>query len=66
MNNGYTIPNNHLFGMTSTLEFIEGKGGVTKGQLISKANFQAVNSSKKLTNEFVFTKYYTTCFCSLF
>ena len=26
-----------------------------KGQLISKANWQAVNSSKKQTNEFVFT-----------
>ena len=28
---------------------------VPKGQLISKANFQAVNSSKKRTNEFIFT-----------
>ena len=28
---------------------------VTKGQLISKANCQAVNSSKKQTNEFIFT-----------
>ena len=28
---------------------------VFKGQLISKANCQAVNSSKKRTNEFVFT-----------
>ena len=27
----------------------------TKGQIISKANCQAVNSSKKRTNEFVFT-----------
>ena len=27
----------------------------TKGQLISKANCPAVNSSKKQTNEFVFT-----------
>ena len=27
----------------------------SKGQLISKANFQAVNSSEKQTNEFVFT-----------
>ena len=27
----------------------------TKGQLISKANCQAVNSSKKRMNEFVFT-----------
>ena len=26
-----------------------------KGQLILKANYQAVNSSKKQTNEFVFT-----------
>ena len=26
-----------------------------KGQLILKANFQAVNSSKKRTNEFIFT-----------
>ena len=30
-------------------------GNTTKGQLISKANCQAVNSSKKRTNEFVFT-----------
>ena len=28
---------------------------LTKGHLISKANCQAVNSSKKRTNEFVFT-----------
>ena len=28
----------------------------TKGQLISKANCQAKDSSKKRTNEFVFTK----------
>ena len=28
---------------------------VFKGQLISKANCQAVNSSKKRTNEFAFT-----------
>ena len=28
---------------------------VTKGQLISKTNCQGVNSSKKQTNEFVFT-----------
>ena len=28
---------------------------VTKGQLIAKANCQAVNSSKKQTNEFIFT-----------
>ena len=28
---------------------------LAKGQLISKANCQAVNSSKKRTNEFVFT-----------
>ena len=27
----------------------------TKGQLISKANCQAVNSSKKGTNKFIFT-----------
>ena len=31
------------------------KNDITKGQLISKANCQAVNSSKKRTNEFVFT-----------
>ena len=30
-------------------------GGLTKGQLISKANCQAEDSSKKRTNEFVFT-----------
>ena len=28
---------------------------LAKGQLISKANCQTMNSSKKLTNEFVFT-----------
>ena len=28
---------------------------LVKGQLISKANCQAVNSSKKQTNEFIFT-----------
>ena len=28
---------------------------ITKGQLILKANCQAVNSSKNRTNEFVFT-----------
>ena len=27
----------------------------TKGQLISKANYQAMNSSKKRMNEFIFT-----------
>ena len=30
-------------------------GIITKGQLISKANCQAEDSSKKRTNEFVFT-----------
>ena len=29
---------------------------IAKGQLISKANCQVVNSSKKRTNEFIFTK----------
>ena len=29
--------------------------GSTKDQLISKANWQAVNSSKKRINEFIFT-----------
>ena len=35
-----------------------------KGQLISKANCQAVNSSKKRTNEFVFTtmRHVLVCF----
>ena len=28
---------------------------IPKGQLISKANCQAVNSSQKRTNEFIFT-----------
>ena len=36
-------------------ETIEGKWFASKGQLISKANCQAVNSSKKRTNEFFFT-----------
>ena len=34
---------------------------ITKGQLISKENCQAVNSSKKLTNEFIFTSVFV-CF----
>ena len=33
----------------------EGNCAVPKGQLISKANCQAEDSSKKRTNEFVFT-----------
>ena len=37
---------------TSSLRFVMLR---TKGQLISKANCQAVNSFKKRTNEFVFT-----------
>ena len=37
------------------LRYPSGPGfGLTKGQLISKANCQAVNFSKKRTNEFVF------------
>ena len=36
-----------------------------KGQIISKANCQAMNSSKKRTNEFVFT-YYARSFRSFF
>ena len=39
-------------------------GGI-KGQLISKANCKAVNSSKKRTNDFVIC-YYATCFRSFF
>ena len=34
---------------------------LTKGQIISKANCQAVNSSKKRTNEFVFTTMQRFC-----
>ena len=34
---------------------------LTKGQIISKGNCQAVKSSKKQTNEFVFTT--MQCFC---
>ena len=36
-------------------EIIEGKCFASKGQLISKANCQAVSSSKKRTNEIFFT-----------
>ena len=36
--------------MTNSVIFVP-----SKGQLISKANCQTVNSSKKRTNEFVFT-----------
>ena len=35
--------------------FLKQKSYSAKGQLITKANFHAVNSSKKRTNEFVFT-----------
>ena len=38
-----------------SIEVCDSKMWQTKGQLISKANCQAVNSSKKRTNEFVFT-----------
>ena len=38
---------------------------MTKGQLISKANCQAVNSSKKWTNEFVFTSMRRVFVCFL-
>ena len=38
---------------------------LTKGQLISKANCQAVNSSKKRTNEFVFTSMQRVFACFL-
>ena len=38
----------HTMGLSGSLMLI-------KSQLISKENFQAVNSSKKRTNEFVFT-----------
>ena len=37
---------------------------ILKGQIISKANCQVVNSSKKQTNELVFTTTYATCFRS--
>ena len=36
-----------------------------KGQLISKANFQVMNSSKKRTNEFVFTTMRRVFICFL-
>ena len=35
--------------------YLQKKSTVSKGQLISKANCQAEDSSKKQTNEFVFT-----------
>jgi hypothetical protein len=41
------------------------KFDITKGQLISKANCQAVNSSKKRTNEFVFTTMRRVFICFL-
>ena len=39
--------------------------GVTKGQLISEANCKVVNSSKKRTNEFVFTTMQRVFVCFL-
>ena len=47
---------------TSSLRFVMLR---TKGQLISKANCQAVNSSKKRTNEFVFTTMQRVFVCFL-
>ena len=38
---------------------------LAKGQLISKANCQAVNSSKKQTNEFIFTTMWRVFVCFL-
>ena len=38
---------------------------IAKGQLISKANCQAVNSSKKRTNEFIFTSVRRVFVCFL-
>ena len=43
-----------FFKIRSCIENVHFFGG-TKGQLISKTNCQAVNSSKKCTNEFVYT-----------
>ena len=37
----------------------------SKGQLISKANYQAMSSSKKRTNEFVFTSMRRVFVCFL-
>ena len=48
-----------MIGSRATLSSATGHGHVHfakfKGQLISKANCETVNSSKKQTNEFVFT-----------
>jgi hypothetical protein len=46
------LAHTHCQGMSYYVNFF---GGLGKGQLISKANCQAVDSSKKRTNEFVFT-----------
>ena len=45
--------------------FLKQKSYSAKGQLITKANFHAVNSSKKRTNEFVFTTMQCVFFRSL-
>ena len=56
-----TMLNIESFGMTFFWQHAFGRGpplawlALAKGQLISKANCQAVNSSKKQTIEFVFT-----------
>ena len=63
----FTLENSNvpkfMTAISSTSLEIKGKislrsitGWLTKGQLISKANCQAVNSSKKQTNDFVSTK----------
>ena len=44
-----------VYGNSTTTNHINNNGTHTKGQLISKANCQAEDSSKKQTNEFVFT-----------
>ena len=51
MNKYPTIP----FGTISQNIWDIWKKAIAKGQLISKANCHAVNSSKKRTNEFIFT-----------
>ena len=46
-----SLPRTFLVYHNRAYEFLD----CFKGQIISKANCQAVNSSKKRTNEFVFT-----------
>ena len=55
INRPYLIQIARALSLRSFTNYVDKKRWVGKGQLISKAICQAVNSSKKQTNKFVFT-----------